>query len=284
MLGVVRRRAFTLIELLVVIAIIALVIGIILPSLRTAREAARATMCLNNQRQIGIAITQYATENDEWVPRETGGIGYSGTGVAPPPGWPSTHPQHRVPWAWAARPILNSLYTWDTLTTDFYRSMQVYRDPSRPPEIHQSANPLLRGIIGHQIHYVVNGVAFNAPPGWPWPRYKPMTRLPIVQRPDAIMYLADYGEDPIGTNWQTAYAAPNEMNIAIFYDVREAANVSGPAATLRIAPNRHGKGANAVFHDLHASWQAQEAYTDITNWDDEDKTWWRSMNPRPPGF
>lgn len=66
---------FTLIELLVVIAVIALLIGILLPSLGSARETARRTICMSNQRAIVIAATLYSEQHPTgaYVPTEGGG-------------------------------------------------------------------------------------------------------------------------------------------------------------------------------------------------------------------
>ncbi|MEO0514853.1 MAG: DUF1559 domain-containing protein [Planctomycetota bacterium] len=81
-----QRFGFTLIELLVVISIIALLIGLLLPSLAAARETARTIQCSSKMKQLALAAEIYAGEHDGAYPNRGVGAGNPGSGL---PRWPA---------------------------------------------------------------------------------------------------------------------------------------------------------------------------------------------------
>jgi prepilin-type N-terminal cleavage/methylation domain-containing protein/prepilin-type processing-associated H-X9-DG protein len=106
------RRGFTLIELLVVIAIIAILAAILFPVFAQAREKARATSCLSNCKQIGLALQMYAQDYDETLPNAG-------------PNWPGngTNPIFKAGYGWAM---------WAILMDPYIKSRKVWVCPSGP--------------------------------------------------------------------------------------------------------------------------------------------------------
>ncbi len=82
-----RRRAFTLIELLVVISVIAVLIALLLPAVQAARESARRAQCVNNLKQIGLALHNYEGSIQTLPPGYVSSFDATGTDLGPGWGW-----------------------------------------------------------------------------------------------------------------------------------------------------------------------------------------------------
>ncbi len=246
------RHGFTLIELLIVIAIIAVLIGILLPALAGGREQGRMVQCMSNERQIGFAQQAYADDFDEYIIREAGGFACR------------DDDRYSMPWALAYRPYMDGQKTWEVIRNDWFEDAAYYRDPARPDR------------DGHQIHYVNNGIGLERDENGElrFRSFKPMRKRYAIQFPSDVYYLTGYTEDPNNTNYDRTYR-PNATNweIAIFYDARVPGHFrinTRNQNVRRVEPFRHGKGANVLFLDGHASFVRAETLTDETNWVDMD--------------
>lgn len=233
-----RCSAFTLIELLVVIAIIAILLGLLLPSLAAARSLSHRAVCLSNQRQIGIAMVVYADMFKEWIPREA-----------------RTYPD--LSWLQAYRPLLDDQANWEEPFGDWFEFAEYFHDPAR-----------LRDDL-HNVHYVVNALRFRAP--GVFAGSKGMFHLSRAVRPSETLYLTDFALDPDNRYYNQAYRpGRHDFQIAQIYDVYRRSHVIGTESIIRIAPSRHGNGANSLYLDGHAALVKSEDLTDIAVWDDGD--------------
>ena len=117
-----RHGGFTLIELLVVIAIIAVLIALLLPAVQAAREAARRIQCVNNQKQIGLALHNYHGANNTFPLGGVNGYGSNWNGPVSCLNW---------------RALITALYRgFDDLQCDQFRRCDEQQRRQRRPRLH----------------------------------------------------------------------------------------------------------------------------------------------------
>lgn len=240
-------HGFTLIELLVVIAIIAILAAILFPVFAQARDKARQTACLSNQKQIGLGIMQYIQDYDETYPvcNQT----YK------PPAVAAQVTIGRVSW-------MRHLYTYT-------KSIDVMKCPNATFGDDFSTTGTANGIAIPDANGATPSLTFNRRSlgvnRWVFMAAADATVQPIpitegsVGQPTKLIMVADSASDMVEQPWYITYANWNSTNNS------GAVNFMNPPYDLarrkaEIAKfGRHQGGSNIVYGDGHAKWSKNEA-------------------------
>jgi prepilin-type N-terminal cleavage/methylation domain-containing protein/prepilin-type processing-associated H-X9-DG protein len=221
-----QRRAFTLIELLVVIAIIAILAAILFPVFARAREAARATQCKSNLKQIVNAAMMYSQDYDEVY--VTSYTGYLHNGLT---GTPRQH-------------------LWMGLILPYTKNIGIYQCPSAGKYVEvDQGNPRFSS-YGHQHNNLGWGLSATVPPS-----------MADVKSPADTIYFSDAGR--YSGDWATFLANPDselfdgnnceQCNFTRAYT--QCMGCPGLSATCcadaRTVVNRHSGQCNIAFADGH---------------------------------
>ena len=224
---------FTLIELLVVIAIIALLMGILMPALQRVKKQAQGTTCLSNLRQIGVAASLYAQDNEWYIPRGS-------TGANPI-------------WFMQFLPYVGQRYNKGD-----YKSVKIYRCKSFP-----TTGFGLSGIPNSRqtVCYVLNDWTFSSRTDKTGSGVGRPTKLSVFRRPAQTVYMAD-NEDgdwrPIIESATSRELIRCDIFIRTHLPDSESHDINDGR---RVARQRHAKGCNALFLDWHSEYVRAEDMT-----------------------
>lgn len=246
--GRTERGGFTLIELLVVIAIIAVLVGLLLPAVQAAREAARRAQCTNNLKQIGLALQGYHDTHNTF----------------PAGGWIAVYNQPltnnmNIGWSAVILPWLeqNALYSEVNLSylynaavnsTAAYTVLQVYLCPSEPrqtlwnkypgppPDQFPSADADYGGMYGPRA--LGSGFTNNPPAG----AMIFNQCFGLAQITDGSSQTIAVGEDPEAINamWISGHN---------LFDQSAPINARPPSEHGEELTSQHPGGVNALFVD-----------------------------------
>lgn len=227
------RRAFTLIELLVVIAIISILAAILFPVFARARDNARRASCMNNMKQIGLGMMQYAQDYDEKYPLFLRRPETIQTDASMPGA------RFNVTWSTTGKHI-----TWMDIIYPYVKSTQVFVCPSQKLAETVPSYGYSDGLSGYGIVGYNNGAGVFGIP----------VSMASVARPSQIIMNLEYAD---------AYSiSANPIDVGNY--ARSAgwmATATPPKYTL-ITP--HFEGGNVAYADGHVKWVKRQHFMPLS--------------------
>src|SRR5258706_4539833 len=146
-----RRRAFTLVELLVVIAIIAILIAILLPVLGRVKEQANRVVCMNNHRQLLMAVRMYAEDSKNMIPYCNSNT-HETNGDWTAPGW----------LYWGLKGKDQEQHVENGVLWKFLRNRKIYRCPFDPPPWNRDGLSPTQNLSSYSMNRAMLGLIYNS--------------------------------------------------------------------------------------------------------------------------
>ena len=220
------RMYFTLIELLIVIAIIAVLAGMLLPALNSAKKKAQDISCMSNARQIGLLSGMYTNDHKEWI-------------VIPRPEWVQDNTVGADVWNWQ---LYKYVDPQESLTNAYLKG-KMFLCPSASNKTHSYAPP---------CNYAINGYGkwgAGTPAAEPDPLTPSAQKIGNLKRPSQLYLFLCLNQSrdhlPAGKAWPLGYS--NENPVITWDRVNtHSADINGILVPRFLA---HSNGTNVIHAD-----------------------------------